>query len=170
MEIFIANDVHAAIVAQVSRQSFDEAFSPTNNPDDMADYMDTAFAVGQIAEEMTDDQNTFLLAALEGVPCGIAKLRRGGVPPEFLADRRSIELQRLYIIEKAHNKGIGRKLLQTCMEIARAEGYECIWLGVWEHNPKAIRFYQRMGFELCGSHVFVLGKDVQTDLEMYREI
>ncbi|MEZ4827822.1 MAG: GNAT family N-acetyltransferase [Bacteroidia bacterium] len=170
MDIVIASREHAALVAQISRQSFDEAFSPTNDQDDMADYMDTAFTEGQIAEELEDVQNTFLLCSTKEGACGISKLRRGVPAPEKIGNATSIELQRLYVIEKAHGKGVGRALLEKSMEIARKEGVAYIWLGVWEHNPKAIRFYQNMGFEFCGSHDFVLGRDVQTDLEMYRRL
>jgi ribosomal protein S18 acetylase RimI-like enzyme len=41
---------------------------------------------------------------------------------------------------------------------------------VWEHNPRAQRFYRKQGFETVGTHRFVLGTDVQTDEVMTREI
>ena len=41
-----------------------------------------------------------------------------------------------------------------------------IWLGVWEHNVSAIRFYERNQFQLFGKHSFILGSDEQTDLLM----
>jgi ribosomal protein S18 acetylase RimI-like enzyme len=38
-----------------------------------------------------------------------------------------------------------------------------IWLGVWEHNTAAIRFYERLGFEKFAMHPYYIGKDRQTD-------
>jgi ribosomal protein S18 acetylase RimI-like enzyme len=38
-----------------------------------------------------------------------------------------------------------------------------VWLGVWEFNPRAIKFYTRYGFKKVGVHPFVLGNDVQND-------
>jgi len=43
-----------------------------------------------------------------------------------------------------------------------------VWLGVWEHNPRAIAFYRKWGFEAVGEHVFVVGTDPQRDLVMTR--
>ena len=40
-----------------------------------------------------------------------------------------------------------------------------VWLGVWEENVKAQRFYGRWGFEeQLGTHDFVMGDTKQTDL------
>ena len=56
----------------------------------------------------------------------------------------------------------------ACLEEAAGGGYETLWLGVWEHNLRAIAFYRRWGFETVGSHTFLLGSDEQTDLIMVR--
>ena len=42
--------------------------------------------------------------------------------------------------------------------------------GVWEYNPRAQPFNEKNGFHVVGSHVFLLGKDAQTDLLMQREL
>ncbi len=45
-----------------------------------------------------------------------------------------------------------------------------MWLGVWEYNPRAQRFYERNGFRQVGKHTFQLGSDPQTDLLMQKEL
>jgi ribosomal protein S18 acetylase RimI-like enzyme len=45
-----------------------------------------------------------------------------------------------------------------------------IWLGVWEHNHQAIKFYTTWGFEKFGDHLFLLGDDPQTDWLMKKEL
>ena len=42
-------------------------------------------------------------------------------------------------------------------------GRSKLWLGVWEHNPRGIRFYEKCSFVDEGSHPFRIGSDVQTD-------
>ena len=56
--------------------------------------------------------------------------------------------------------------------IAFAEklGKKYVWLGVWEKNEKALGFYRKNGFIEIGSHDFVMGEDVQTDLIMRRDL
>jgi ribosomal protein S18 acetylase RimI-like enzyme len=46
---------------------------------------------------------------------------------------------------------------------AQARHARTLWLGVWEHNPRAIAFYRKRGFQDVGSHEFLLGQDRQTD-------
>jgi ribosomal protein S18 acetylase RimI-like enzyme len=53
--------------------------------------------------------------------------------------------------------------MHAAAEEARVQGGETVWLGVWEHNPRAIAFYAKCGFADVGSHVFMIGTDAQTD-------
>jgi ribosomal protein S18 acetylase RimI-like enzyme len=90
--------------------------------------------------------------------------------PEELKDRRPIEIERIYVLQQYHDKKAGAALMAHCMEYATNNGYNTIWLGVWEHNHRAISFYKRWGFELFGSHPFILGDDHQTDVLMKKEL
>jgi diamine N-acetyltransferase len=60
--------------------------------------------------------------------------------------------------------------MQFCIDWANENNFETIWLGVWENNPNAIKFYQKMGFEFLSKHTFVLGTEVQTDFTMKKEL
>ena len=71
-----------------------------------------------------------------------------------------------YVAPEQVGSGIGHKLMRAAMETTHREGFQTMWLGVWENNTHAIRFYQRHGFVTVGSHQFLLGKDLQTDLVM----
>lgn len=81
-----------------------------------------------------------------------------------------MEIERIYVLRTHHKKQIGTKLLNFAADIALNKKLHFIWLGVWEHNHRAIAFYERNGFNVFGSHDFVLGADVQTDLLMKKEI
>ena len=65
---------------------------------------------------------------------------------------------------------IGQILLNKAIEIGKKKNLEFLWLGVWEENHRALKFYKKNGFEIFGKHDFVLGEDVQTDLLMKRLI
>jgi ribosomal protein S18 acetylase RimI-like enzyme len=73
-----------------------------------------------------------------------------------------VELQRLYADNHVHGTGVARALMQFTLDRAQAD-YKHIWLGVWESNFRARRFYDRFGFARVGSHDFMLGDDRQTD-------
>ena len=61
-------------------------------------------------------------------------------------------------------------LIRENIEYAAKNKFDTIWLGVWEHNQKAIEFYKKWGFEVFGKYIFVLGNDPQNDLLMKKEI
>jgi diamine N-acetyltransferase len=161
----------AQALADLAYTTFWDAFAhhPKNAPEDLNHYMRQAFNEGQIAAELADDKSIFLIAEIDGVPVGYAKIVIDNIEPGVTA-QRPVELSRLYSHQKYLGQGIGQKLMDACFERARREGRDVMWLGVWEYNPRAQRFYEKNGFRAVGSHVFQLGNDAQTDLLMQREL
>ena len=159
----------AASLTEIAARIFHETFAAENDPEDMRAYMDEAFTVARQAEEIADPRSTILLAEVDGELAGYARLLDGEVPEE-VAGERPIELARLYADGRFHGKGLGAALLEACFDEARRCGYRTIWLGVWERNWRALAFYRKWGFVECGSHVFLLGSDPQTDLLMARPV
>jgi ribosomal protein S18 acetylase RimI-like enzyme len=60
--------------------------------------------------------------------------------------------------------------MQHALAEAAGRGKDAVWLGVWEHNARAIRFYEQWDFHPAGTQPFLLGTDLQTDLVMVRRI
>ena len=75
-----------------------------------------------------------------------------------------MEVERIYISNKFQKLGLGKLLLERALHMADKLGKKKIWLGVWEHNPRAIAFYRKIGFVEVGAQTFVLGRDPQRDL------
>jgi len=161
----------AEMLTDLSYKTFWDAFAhhPKNGPDDLAEYMKKAFNVGQLAAELSDKNSIFLIAEIEGKPAGYAKLVVDYVEPGVTA-KRPVELNRLYSHQEFLGKGVGQRLMDACFERARKHGHDVMWLGVWEYNPRAQRFYERNGFRVVGKHTFQLGSDPQTDLLMQTEL
>jgi ribosomal protein S18 acetylase RimI-like enzyme len=83
---------------------------------------------------------------------------------------RPVELSRIYVAANWIGRGVGAAIMQRCIDEARASDSDVLWLGVWERNERAIKFYEKWGFTKVGEHVFVLGSDPQTDWLMARAI
>jgi ribosomal protein S18 acetylase RimI-like enzyme len=151
--------------------TFWDAFAhhPKNAPDDLNHYMRQAFNLEQIAAELADANNIFLIAEIDDKPAGYAKIILGTTERGIEAER-PVELSRLYSHQEFLGQGVGQNLMDACFERAREENSDVMWLGVWEYNPRAQRFYEKNGFRVVGSHVFQLGEDSQTDLLMQREL
>lgn len=159
------------ILTELAYKTFWDAFHdhPANAPDDLAAYMAEAFREEQIARELADERNIFLIAEIDGEMAGYARLIIGATE-EGITATRPIELNRLYSHQKFLGKGVGQTLMNECFSTGRELGCDVMWLGVWEYNPRAQRFYEKNGFSVCGKHVFQLGSDPQTDLLMKVEI
>ena len=161
----------AALLAELSARAFREAFAdhPQNAPADIAAYMVEAFGTEIQARELAEPRATFLLAESAGEAVGYAKLLADSTETG-VTGARPVELARLYALQAWIGRGIGAALMQSCLEEARNNGHDVIWLGVWEYNYRAQKFYARFGFVKCGEHIFQLGNDPQTDWLMQREI
>jgi ribosomal protein S18 acetylase RimI-like enzyme len=159
----------AVLLAELGRRTFDEAFTPTNDPDSMRDYMDSAFAPEVQSAELADENNFFAIAEVEGQPAGYSMLRRCSAEPGIVAEQ-PIELVRLYTLQSWLGRGIGPALMDHCLAEAARMEHDVLWLGVWEFNPRAQAFYRKYGFREVGTHVFHLGPEAQTDLLMQREV
>ena len=132
--------------------------------------MDAQLAPEQLIEEVGAPRNTFLLAWLGDEAAGYVWLYEGSELPHELAGAEAIEISRFYATQQAIGKGVGKALMEACLGVARQKGKEWIWLCVWEHNGRAIAFYEKMGFVIFGKHIFVLGQDLQNDWEMKKRL
>ncbi len=161
----------AKILTDLAYTTFWDAFAhhPKNAPEDLNHYMRQAFNLKQITAELADEKNIFLVAELDGEAAGYSKIIIDNIESGITA-ARPVELSRLYAHQKHLGQGIGQSLMDACFERARDEGRDIMWLGVWEYNPRAQRFYEKNGFEVVGKHTFQLGSDPQTDLLMQREL
>lgn len=171
IEIRQANRDDAKLLTDLSYTTFWDAFAhhPKNAPDDLAHYMRQAFSIEQITAELADPKSIFLIASIEDKPAGYAKLVVDYIEPGITATR-PVELNRLYSHQEYLGKGVGQNLMDACFERARNDGRDVMWLGVWEYNPRAQRFYEKNGFRVVGKHTFQLGSDSQTDLLMQIEL
>ena len=153
-------------VSDFARRLFHETFAAHNAPEDMEAYLSSAFTPSQQLAEIEDARSITLLAEQQDALVGYAQLR-AGEPPDCVSERSAIELVRFYVDRALHGSGVAQALM-TAVDAAAAGRARTIWLGVWEHNPRAIAFYLKCGFVDVGSHPFQLGRDLQTDRIMSR--
>jgi ribosomal protein S18 acetylase RimI-like enzyme len=157
-----ATEKDAELIADLSRQTFYESFAADNTKENMDKFMNDQFTKEKLIDEVGQPWHLFFLAYMKNEPVGYVKLRDGSVPLQ-LDSRSCLEIARIYSVEHMIGKGVGKKLMQTCHDIARQKGKKILWLGVWKQNQRAIDFYSAWGFEIFGEQEFVLGDDVQTD-------
>ncbi|MCY7345017.1 MAG: GNAT family N-acetyltransferase [Pyrinomonadaceae bacterium] len=161
----------AETLAPLAIRIFNDAFAanPLNKPEDMHSYVSEAFSVEQTRRELADADTLFFIAEIGGAMIGYAKLQER-TTEECVADKNPIELSRLYVLQEFHGQGIAGELMNECFRTATEKNYETMWLGVWEHNLRAQKFYEKLGFGKVGNHVFQLGSDAQIDWVMEKKL
>ena len=159
----------ASFLADLGARTFYETFAVDNTPEDMAAYLATFFSPALQAKEITDPNTTLLVAEIDGIAAGYAKLELS-VAPFCVTGPDPVELSRLYVSREFIGSGVGAALMESCINEAERVGNTTMWLGVWERNERAQGFYERWGFKEVGEHSFLLGSDAQRDLIMQRGI
>jgi GNAT superfamily N-acetyltransferase len=152
-----------------ARRVFEATFAADNDPGDMAQYIAAAFTPEAQQRELEDAARTCLLIEHDGAIVAYAMLRTGS-SETCVPAAAPVEIERFYVDPAWHGTGLAARLMDAALDTARARGGDVVWLGVWERNPRAIRFYARCGFTDVGAHPFVLGRDVQTDRVMMRAL
>jgi ribosomal protein S18 acetylase RimI-like enzyme len=160
----------ATLLAEIGERTFSDTFAADNTPEDMAQYLATAFSPIVQAAELAEPEVTILIAEAGGTVVGYAKLQTSGDVPDCVSRDHPIEIARLYVEKKHHGEGVGAALMGECLSVAKSLGAQTIWLGVWERNYRAQAFYRKYGFREVGSHEFRLGSDVQRDLLLERAL
>lgn len=150
------------VLCELSRQTFIETFAAVNTPKDLQDYLDQNLTVEKLTAEFSQPHSFFYFLEKEGEIAGFLKLNVAEAQTEYQQDD-SLEVERIYIKQAFQGQGCGKELFAFALEQARKLGKQKVWLGVWEHNEKALKFYQRHGFHQIDAHTFWMGDDPQTD-------
>jgi ribosomal protein S18 acetylase RimI-like enzyme len=154
---------------EIAVQTFVESFADANTAENMNQYLRDSLSLDKLAAELADPRSEFYFAWFDEQIAGYLKVNIGCALPDRTAEP-VLEIQRIYVLQKFQGKRVGQVLLDKAQEIAGEQNLPCIWLGVWENNPKAIAFYQKNGFSDFGSQIFMLGDDAQRDILMIREL
>lgn len=126
---------------------------------------DTRVIVAQDAPLIHDDSRT--PSTTPGRLRGYVLLIGGqlGAPaPEFgVRAARSAYLSKFYVHSSDHGGSVSRPLLAAACEAGRELGAGSLWLAVNQLNARAIRFYEKSGFERVGVKTMQVGAELHSD-------
>ena len=153
----------------IGRKTFAETFAEGNSEENLANYVAEGFSAEKLSAELENKNSQFYFAEMDGRVLGYLKVNSGEAQSEN-QDHSALEIERIYVLQEFHGKEVGLTLYEKALSIAHERKAPYIWLGVWEHNPRAIRFYEKQGFVKFDQHIFQLGDDAQTDILMKRSL
>lgn len=164
-----ANLGDAMAVAEIAEATFRATFSAMNTTEHMELHCQNSYGERIQASEISNPKMVTLVSEKKSGIIGYAQMRWGHTP-SCVSAKSSGEIQRLYVVEGWHGKGVAQELMHACIAEIKQRGSEAVWLGVWERNPRAIAFYKKSGFVEVGDHTFPLGGDLQRDIIMVRSV
>ena len=162
MNIRYGTTQDAKILSELGARTFYDTFAKDNTPENMDAHLKRSFSPEIQFNELSQPDVIFLIAEVEEIPVGYAQLLLKS-KDKAIKGTSPLEIRRIYASQEYLGKGIGKELMQATINEARQRGCDCIWLGVWEKNQRAIDFYKKWGFREVGTHVFSVGDDPQND-------
>ncbi|MEY4628851.1 MAG: Protease synthase and sporulation negative regulatory protein 1 [Bacteroidota bacterium] len=154
---------------KIARETFSEMFADYNSADNLKKYLDEKFTLTKLSEELHHPHSTFYFAQIGEEVVGYLKTNTGEAQTELM-DLNAFEIQRIYVLQAYHGKKVGQQLIEKAIEEARKTTCAYVWLGVWEENHRAIRFYSKNGFIKFDTHIFKMGDEEQMDWLMKLEL
>lgn len=168
-----AGAADADLLADIGARTFRDTYAGNNDPELLVRHIAQSFTPRRLAAELDDSRSTFLLAYDDAWstdrPLGYVQLVSGPANP-CVTGPRPLELARIYVERSVIGVGYGAALLRAAFDTARQGGFDTVWLGVWERNDRARRFYEHWGFRAVGSQLFAFGGEMQTDIVMERPV
>ncbi|MBI1753137.1 MAG: GNAT family N-acetyltransferase [Acidobacteria bacterium] len=128
-------------------------------------HLAATFGVAKQDAELADPANLTLVLEADGKLLGYALLRAHGPEPAHpgCPFSQPLEVARFYLDASLHGSGAAAQLMSAVLARAAAAGHDGVWLQVWEQNPRAIRFYAKMGFLDAGDASYRIGEQVDRD-------
>jgi ribosomal protein S18 acetylase RimI-like enzyme len=147
----------AATIATIGKKSFRRAFEHLfESKEELFEYIEHTYDPVKLAKSIRKENNVYFLAVINGKPAGFAKVKKISLN-EHIETVAQMELQKIYVLQEYHGRGVGTALLKEVRNLAREIYPDYLWLDTHVSNEKAIRFYERNGFKKIGKFFFTIG-------------
>jgi diamine N-acetyltransferase len=157
----------AATLDRIFDTSFCDTFASLYRPEDLDAFL-SSYGVSEWKRDLADSRFAFRVGEVDGQPAGYVKLGPLKLPVE--TDRRAILLDQLYILKEHRGSGLAHGLMDWSLDEALRRGAEEIYLTVFPDNRRAVRFYERYGFEPVGRYDFMVGNHADEDIIMRKAL
>ena len=158
-----------AAVRELAIEVYTDTFSAQNTRENLEAFFRESYDLGKFKAEFHEPDSALYIALDDLKIIGFLRLRQSNEANSYLGSNH-VELHRLYIHRDYHGSSVSKMFMDEALRYAKEKNHEWIWLGVWEKNFRAQKFYTKWGFERFSEHVFQMGDDPQTDWLMKRKL
>jgi ribosomal protein S18 acetylase RimI-like enzyme len=156
-------------VRELAIEVYTDTFAEHNTPENLDAFFKEAYSSEKFNNEFHEPNSVLYIAVDDLKIVGFLRLRNSSEADKYLG-KNHIELHRLYIHRDYQGSSVSKMFMEHALKYAREKNHEWIWLGVWEKNFRAQKFYAKWGFERFSEHIFQMGDDPQTDWLLKKRI
>ena len=155
---------HAEILSEIGGDTFYETFRPYNTESDILQYIKKAYSIDVIEHNLINPNIAYYLCYGAGIVIGYIKLVHHATYKGLI--NLTIELEKIYVLSAYFGSGVGKCLMDCAINHSKGNGFETLFLGVWQENERAVNFYKKIGFEVFETRQFQLGERLCDDYMM----
>jgi ribosomal protein S18 acetylase RimI-like enzyme len=157
VRIVKADDSFAEAISSIGKKSFPYAFGHLfNDKKELSDYLEMTFNPAKIIRSLAKENDVFFVALINDAPAGFAKVKKFSLNDQ-IESVSQMEFQKLYVLPEYHGIGAGSALIDEVLKLANEIYPDYIWLNTHIKNEKAIRFYEKRGFNKTTKYYFTIG-------------
>jgi ribosomal protein S18 acetylase RimI-like enzyme len=142
-----------SIICRIGNIAVEEAHRDSCSAQDMQAYLSANYSEAAIQRELSDPQNIYYLIYSAGEPAGFSKIVLNARHPN-VREPNTTKLDRIYLLKEFYGARLGHELLHHNIDFSKQHQQTAMWLFTWIGNERAVRFYQKEGFEIIGTHQF----------------
>lgn len=147
----------AKLLTRLARLSFEESHGASAPAEDIQNYITQYFTESSFEKELQNQQNVYYLIYFNDKPAGFSKIVFN-CPHANIPEPQITKLDRIYLLKEFYGQKLGQTLFEFNFGLSRQKGQRGLWLYVWKGNERAVRFYQKVGFKIVGSHDFKISE------------
>ncbi|TMM32015.1 GNAT family N-acetyltransferase [Polaribacter aestuariivivens] len=123
----------------------------------MVNYLNHSFSEKTLLEEITNPNYQYNLIFVDDNLAGFSKIIFNH-KNDNITQTNVTKMERLYLLEEYYGLGLGNKLFQHNLHLAKEQNQNGIWLYVWIKNFRALEFYKKVGFKKIAMYDFPISE------------
>lgn len=160
-KIVICTQKHRAVLADIGATTFHDSYKDENTEADMQNYITNTYTIEKLGQNLSSTNIVYFLAYNQLGDVGYIKLLLNQNNEKLQGT--SAEIEKIYVRQAFHGKGVAQQLMGFAIDYCKQQSYTNLYLGVWQENHKALKFYDKVGFKTFDTRTFQLGKKLCDD-------
>lgn len=167
-KMVICTQKHRAVLTEIGATTFYDSYRHENTEADMQAYIANTYTIEKLAQNLSNSNIVYFLAYNHLGDVGYIKLLLKQTNPKLQG--KNAEIEKIYVRQVFHGKGAAQQLMQFAIDYCKQQNYKNMYLGVWQENHKALKFYSKIGFKTFDTRTFQLGERLCDDFMLNLEL